>query len=694
MVPSTTGETWPPHSQRPAANPSTSPAPPPDCPLHAPLRFAVFLVFILSLPTAFAQTPALWSPILNPSPETGVPHLSLNRHLLTQMADAEQRIIATAASLRSTTQLKTWQADTRRQFLEALGGFPERTPLNPKIVGNIQRESYRVEKILFESRPFHFVTAALFLPDEKKFPRPWPGILIPCGHSANGKALDAYQRGAVIAAHNGMAALLYDPIDQGERLQQLANSGKTRFSNVGGHNKIGVSAQPLGWNTATFRIWDGMRALDYLASRPEIDPRRLGCMGNSGGGTLTSYLMALDDRIAAAAPSCYLTTLLQVCANIGPQDAEQNIFGQLAFGMDHAEFLYLRAPTPILACAAQKDFFPIAGNRQAVARARGVLSRLGFGERVNSVENDGPHGWAEPLRVAGNQWMSRWLRGVTEITLPPATETGLKEADLRVTEHGQVMLLPSARSVYDLMRDELARLAKSRPAPTPAGLQSAVRRRAGIRPLVIIPKPVIAAHGDSRQPWGTHRRLTFETAPGLLLPAWLLLPTTPTGTPVLLAHGLGKSAATNEALALVQSGRPVLALDLSGFGETQGARQNFYGSDARDEPDAIIAYLLGRSLTGLRAEDLLVAARWLAENQRASAVELHAVSWARTPALHAAVAEPDLFQSVVLDSPTPSWHDVVIQGDRHRFSDVIHGALRDYDLPDLATAARAVSSRR
>src|SRR5207237_9852383 len=126
---------------------------------------------------------------------------------------------------------------------------------------------------------------------------------------------------------------------------------------------IGVGALLVGQSTATYRIWDGIRGVDYLASRPEVDPKRLGCTGNSGGGTLTSYLMALDDRIAAAAPSCYLTTLERLFATIGPQDAAQNIPGQDPFGMEHADYITLRAPRPALMCAAPHDSCAMQGAR-------------------------------------------------------------------------------------------------------------------------------------------------------------------------------------------------------------------------------------------------------------------------------------------------------------------------------------------
>src|SRR5207253_7664132 len=123
--------------------------------------------------------------------------------------------------------------------------------------------------------------------------------------------------------------LCYDPIGQGERIQLLDKDGKPAISRgTDEHDMVGVGALLIGSSTATYRIWDGIRSLDYLAGRAEIDPKRLGCTGNSGGGTLTAYLMALDERIGCAAPSCYITSLERLFATIGPQDAEQQITGQ------------------------------------------------------------------------------------------------------------------------------------------------------------------------------------------------------------------------------------------------------------------------------------------------------------------------------------------------------------------------------
>jgi hypothetical protein len=132
------------------------------------------------------------------------------------------------------------------------------------VVGKGARDGWRFEKLIYESRPGMFVTAVLFLPAGDP---PYPAVLIPCGHSNNGKASELYQRACIELATNGIAALIYDPIDQGERYQLLDNAGKPRYGGTMGHTMTGVGCILLGTNTATYRIWDGMRGIDYLVIR-------------------------------------------------------------------------------------------------------------------------------------------------------------------------------------------------------------------------------------------------------------------------------------------------------------------------------------------------------------------------------------------------------------------------------------------
>lgn len=285
---------------------------------------------------------------------------------LKAVAEADRAADARWCACGSLEELRKLQAETRAKVVESMGALPKRCALDAETVGCVTRDGYSVEKVLFASEPNHHVTAHLFLPDAAKFPGRRPGLVIPCGHSLNGKAEPSYQRGGLMAAKRGFVALIYDPLDQGERRQNRRNDN---IWGVTAHNEIGRRAELLGWSMARFRLRDGVRALDYLMSRPEVDSDRLGVMGHSGGGTMTSWIMALDERVRCAAPSGFLSTLHDVCDAIGPQDAEQFVFGELAFGFNHLGHVLLRAPSPVLMCASEEDFFPIKGAR-ATASSR------------------------------------------------------------------------------------------------------------------------------------------------------------------------------------------------------------------------------------------------------------------------------------------------------------------------------------
>jgi len=289
--------------------------------------------------------------------------------------------------LDSPKQIDAYQQRLKDFFVQRLGGFPKRTPLNARVMGTLKADGYRIEKIIFESRPHHHVTAVGYLPETGG---PHPGVVIACGHSRSGKMSGYNQRYGIALATHGIAALCYDPIGQGERSQILDAEGQPRHrSTVHEHTLMGIGSILVGRNTASYRIWDGIRAIDYLAGRPDIDGQRIGFTGCSGGGTLTSYVMALDDRVSCAAPSCYITTFRRLIETIGPQDAEQNIYGQIAFGMDHPDYLLMRAPRPTLISATTGDFFDIHGTWDTFRQAKRLYWRLGHPEHVDLVEGAG-----------------------------------------------------------------------------------------------------------------------------------------------------------------------------------------------------------------------------------------------------------------------------------------------------------------
>src|SRR5690606_37980445 len=335
-------------------------------------------------------------------------------------------------------------------MIAAIGGLPEKTPLNARKVGEIKREGYKIEKIIFESQPRFYVTANLYLPTVGE--GPYPAILYPLGHELGGKSNPTWQQMLGSLALKGYVALAWDPVGQGERIQMYDSDFRDSkvFRSTTEHTLMGIQCLLIGDNLARYTIWDGIRALDYLISRPEVDPERIGCSGNSGGGTHTAYLSALDDRIAVAAPSCYLTSWERLLATIGPQDAEQVLLPWLHSGLDHADFVHAFAPKPYLILSAIRDFFSIAGARQTYSEARSVYERLGMPERVAMVTADDGHGFTQPRRLAAYQWFDRWLKGeLSESDTEPEVQLATED-ELYCTDSGQVASSLGGETVYTL----------------------------------------------------------------------------------------------------------------------------------------------------------------------------------------------------------------------------------------------------
>ena len=411
--------------------------------------------------------------VLPRGPGEPMPAKRLDAYLQARLGDHFDARRQAVAGLKTPEDVAKRQAALRSAFREAVGELPaEKTPLNPRVVGRDRRDGYTVERVIYESRPGHHVTANLYLPDG---PPPFPGVLVPCGHSENGKAAETYQRMSILLAKNGMAALCYDPIGQGERVQWLDPAGKPAVKgSTTEHTLLGIGSLLVGRSAAGYRVWDGIRSLDYLASRPEVDPSRLGCTGNSGGGTETAYLMALDDRIVAAAPSCYITSLERLFATIGPQDAEQNLTGQVALGIEHADFVTMRAPRPTLLSVGTRDFFDIQGSWDTFREVKRIYGTLRMSERIDLFESDEPHGFTRPRRESCMRWMRRWL--LHKDDAPVETDFPIAaDGDLQCTETGQVLTSFRGKSAFDLNAEAAAGWDRERAALGPR------LRRCGMR---------------------------------------------------------------------------------------------------------------------------------------------------------------------------------------------------------------------
>ncbi len=629
---------------------------------------------------------------LNCLPEAERAEAALYAQLQPEAAAAQDRRNEAYEQLKTPDDIRAYQQRLREFFIRQLGGLPERTPLNAVTVGTIEGEGYRIEKVIFESQPQHHVTANLYLPDG---PGPFPGVGVSSGHSRTAKTAAYNQRFGIMLARQGMAALCFDPIGQGERSQILDPDGQPQFSGTTTeHFLIGVGSILVGRNTARYRIWDAMRAIDYLVSRPEIDPQRIGFTGCSGGGTLTSYVMALDDRVTCAAPACYLTTFRRLIDTIGPQDAEQNIYGQIAFGLDQPDYVLLRAPRPTLISATTGDFFDIGGTWDNYRQAKRIYARLGRPEQVDLVEVEGPHGVKPENLAAIAQWMQRWLLDRDDPV--EAVELEVRpEQELLCTEAGQVLRLPGEKSVFDLNAEREAELADTRrkvwDETPPEGMADRIRALLGVRPNDQLPKPTWDDIGRVQRDGYHIDKLVLHTDTSTL-PALTYHPPEPRAGAYLYLHEDGKLAdgAPGGAIEeLVQDGYVVVAVDLRGCGETASAK-----------PDKVLgnwktfylAYLLGKPLVGLQVEDALAAAHFVAyyETKQPREVHLVGVGEAGLAALHAAALRPELFTSVTLRNVRRDWASVVRQSaPTGQLTGAVHGALELYDLPDLVRLSGA-----
>ena len=425
----------------------------------------------------------------------------------------------------------------RSKLWELIGGIPDRTPLNPRVTGTLDRGEYRIENIVFESFPKVYVTANLYLPASGK--PPYPAILAPVGHSENGKAYHYYRHQYQNLARQGYVVLSYDPFGQGERLQYIdPKTGRSLYGPTGEHSQAGRPMVLMGESFSLYCAWDGIRGLDYLVSRPEVDATRLGCTGQSGGGTMTMYLAALEPRLRAAVVSDGNTENVA-----GPffdppgatDDAEQNIVGGLPLGIDRGDLLLAFAPKPLLICYTTHDegvtYSPVYEEsiKNIYEELRRSYGLLGAKDEVGLYASHLPHGLNFFNRSATYAWFNRWLQNPTPETKEAELDEFLEER-LHATSTGQVLTSLGGRSVVQLNADRARIVIEKSP------LQNASMNTASIRDEAKTELSRLLALPQQRSPLHSRIRSSnprenvvieefqFESEPGMRVPGWFVRP--------------------------------------------------------------------------------------------------------------------------------------------------------------------------
>ncbi len=666
----------------------TTPCERDDSVCHRGARFAGLVVVGLLVFQLAARGEAAEDPLV----VVGDLHEMVNTHLGKRARDLLEQRESLVAGLDSRARIEERQRYVRDRFIEALGGFPDRTPLNARVTRTLERGDYSVEMLVYESLPGFYVTANVYVP--KHGSPPYPAVLGVAGHSANGKASSTYQHVWISLAKRGFVVLAFDPAGQGERsLYFDPELGRSRVGiGTREHTLSGLQCLLSGHHFARYELWDGIRGVDYLLTRKDVDPERLAVAGNSGGGTQAAYLAVVEPRLSVAVSSCYMTSWNQLFFDPGPQDAEQDLPAFLSHGLDFPDFAIAFAPRPFQILSATRDFFPIAGARSTYEEARRLYGRLGHEDQMGFFEYDNTHGWSKPRREATYRWLDKWLLGREDGGLEPAHETEL-ESKLYATPTGQVSTsYDDVETVQSLNRVEAERVFAGR---TAAGLDDsgslgpAIRSR--LRMSEASDMATLTAHGELGREGYRIERMAFHTAHDITVPALVFVPNGgPARKPaVLYVHGAGKGVDAGEGgdiEALVRAGHVVLAPDPRGIGESQptsaaGGYRPMWQMFQR-------ALLVDRTLVGMQVEDLLAAFDSLASRDDVdpNRVAVLGKEQGGVLALVLAVLEPRV-EKVAIEGTVLSYLEIT----RARYHEdltaiFVPGILEDFDLPDLAAA--------
>lgn len=614
-------------------------------------------------------------------------------HTLKDMGQARlQQREEALGSIRSLAAWKRRQEVVKNTLKAIMGPFPPKTPLNVDVIERLERPDFHVEKIVFESMPGLKVTGCLFLPRIRQGKT--PAILFCSGHSANAFRAKHYQEVVLNLVQKGFIVFAFDPIGQGERMQYF--NPKTGKSTIGGstkeHSYVNNQCFISGSSAARYFIWDSIRALDYLASRPEVDTERLGCHGLSGGGMQTAYISAIDERIKVAAIAGYITQFKWLLRTQGVGDGEQNLYQSWAKGIDLPDFVQVRAPNPILMMVTTRDFFPIRGARAAYRESLAVYNAYHCLEALQIVEDDYRHGYTKKSRETMYAFFQKHLEfpgNANEEEVDYFTDS-----ELMVTQTGQVTTSFNSQTVYSINRKEtkalMDRLFQSRKKPVQhcEALLESVRTISGYQDpdLEGIDSVLTGRYSED----GIVEKRFIAGSGNYPIPFIVLIPKEVKAKSVVLyLDPEGKKVNSDYRYlyeTFLQSGHIVVIPDLINTGEV--GPSEYRGDATINDISSNLWYMAVQnavSIVGIRASDVNKLVGYIKNRfpdhqiVGASRSDMNAVL------LHASVLNPQI-EALVMLNPLLSYESLVMN--RFYSMDFLYsapgGVLTAYDLPDLA----------
>lgn len=593
-----------------------------------------------------------------------------------------------------------YQSQLYKNFVPLFGEFPEKLPLNAEIVGTVStNDGYHIEKILYQSRQNHHITANLYIPETGT--APYPTVVVLCGHYPVAKSYSDYQNLSILLAKNGIAAFIIDPICQGERYQFHDSEGKLTFVGTSGTSslsKLDVGASMNGSSVASHLLWDNRRGLDYLYTRTDVvDTSKIGCTGHSGGGAQATNLLAFDKRLKAGAVANYLSNETRTFKELGPQVAPQNLAFEGVFGFDQASYIELFAPKPFMIIATTTDFFPIEGARETFAEVQPFYDTLGAKEKVTLFETQDVHDYTKIKREAAVRWFKRWFTGNND-TVIEANQNILPADSLNVTSTGLVYTnFPGEMTVQDInleiaLSDSVNRKdfwANNTKDSCLNMVKHLIRLKEDYEPPVSEVTETIDR--------GTYAIDKIKITSGNNVPVTGLLfkpknlSAKAPATLYLDGDGKGVNAHVGGIIeeSYVNNGSIVFAVDIRGFGETS---DGLYTNDTKhgnnEFRNNMISLYLGKPLIGQRVEDIMKVVTVMLEDSDVDpdSISMEGLGRAATAALHAAALDTRI-KSVILRRTIRSMIEhiedpSIPNGMTHQ----VNSALKFCDLPDLVNA--------
>ena len=624
--------------------------------------------------------------------------IMLLKHFARQPQERTWQREVELAQIKNMDHWKAYKEKLLENYRKSLGlPFPERTPLNAEIVRVIDRQAYRIENLLYQSMPDIYVTANLYVPQTGE--PPFPGILFPCGHSNNGKAYKLYHTAALGLVQKGYVVLVYDPPGQGERYQYLKEDGTPLIGKPTSEHTI--LANPLflmGKHLMALRLWDGIRGIDYLQSRPEVDPERIGCTGNSGGGTVTLHLVPVEPRIKAAVAVGTVNSPDMELGTGYASDGEQNLPLQVPYGLAHADLMMLAFPRPYRLIKEARDRVRI-GTRASFFQAKFLYETLGHGDKMTYVETEWPHGYFKAMREPMYYWFGKWLYN-REDDYQEAELHLEEEKDLLCSQTGQI-LNERGKAIWQWAAEELEKNFPHRPVPASETEHRSIRDSILCEARALLNNPIekIIPHavdlGRVEEAAGVVEKIALYSEEDIYLPCLYFKPKEKKSPTVVLLDSHGKTRGGTElAETLVSLGCGVFAVDLRGMGETALADADsleregtvaarILGDEAGGAYDGL---RLGRSIFSMRVFDLLQVVEYLTTREEVDPGKIAVIGKKScgTLALYGAALD-ERIKGVIVDSSMALFADLVSSRDyTWHFMDFLPRALAYHDLPQVA----------